>query len=294
MVVRCWWVEAGGAMSVLRCCMMSVAMGMALGGGCLRAGAQASALPSAQIGAANGDAGKGRALLDEMVAALGGQAWLDRKTWMFAGRTATFYKGEPKGVAPEFEEYGRVRPFGERVVMVSHYGAVVAKDHRDVAEVWTSESGYEVTYKGVTPLPAKDVAEFERWRGHSVDVVVKEWVKQPGMVVTYAGSKMVERSLVDEVSVLSAGDDAVTLDLDAVTHLPLSVSFRWRDPVFEDWNTEVQEFADYHAVQGIMTPYSVITMHNGDMTGERFLTRVSYNVTLPAELFDPNQRLEKK
>ena len=295
MVVRCWWVEAGGAMRLLRDTRW-LAVGLALvllGGMCLRAGAQASALPSAQIGAANGDAGKGRALLDAMVAALGGQAWLDRKTWMFAGRTATFYKGEPKGVAPEFEEYGRVRPFGERVVMVSHYGAVVAKDHRDVAEVWTSESGYEVTYKGVTPLPAKDVAEFARWRGHSVDVVT-EWVKQPGVVVTYAGSKMVERSLADEVSVLSAGDDAVTLDLDAVTHLPLSVSFRWRDPVFKDWNTEVQEFADYHAVQGIMTPYSMTTMHNGDITAEKFLTKVVYNVPLAAELFDPGQRLPKK
>jgi hypothetical protein len=138
------------------------------------------------------------------------------------------------------------------------------------------------------------VAEFARWRGHSVDVVVTEWVKQPGVVVTYVGSKMVERSLADEVSVLSAGDDAVTLDLDAVTHLPLSVSFRWRDPVFEDWNTEVQEFADYHAVQGIMTPYSVITMNNGDMTSERFLTKATYNAPLAAETFDPNQRLEKK
>jgi hypothetical protein len=294
MVVRCWWGEAGGAMSVLRYCVMFVAMVAVLGGGCLRAGAQASALPSAQIGAANGDAGKGRALLDEMVAALGGQAWLDRKTWVFSGWIATFYKGQPKGVAPEFEEYGRVRPFGERVVMVSHYGAVVAKDHRDVAEVWTSESGFEVTYKGVTVLPAKDVAEFERWRGHSVDVVVKEWLKQPGAVVTYVGSKMVERRLVDEVSVLSAGDDAVTLDLDAVTHLPLSVSFQWRDPVFKDWNTEVQEFADYHAVQGILTPYSVITMHNGDMTSERFLTKAVYDAPLEAELFDPRQPLEKK
>jgi hypothetical protein len=163
-----------------------------------------------------------------------------------------------------------------------------------VAEVWTSESGFEVTYNGVTPLPAKDVAEFARWRGHSVDVVVEEWLKQPGVVVTYVGSKMVERRQVDAVSVLSEGGDAVTLELDVNTHLPLSVSFQWRDPVFKDWNTEVQGFADYHAVQGIMTPYSVITMHNGDMTGERFLTKAVYDAPLAAELFDPKQPLEKK
>jgi hypothetical protein len=47
-------------------------------------------------------------------------------------------------------------------------------------------------------------------------------------------------------------------------------------------------------VQGIMTPYSVVTVRNGDRTGERFVTKVVYNVPLGAEVFDPNQRLEKK
>ncbi len=31
--------------------------------------------------------------MDAMVAALGGEAWLNRQTWMVDGRTATFYKG---------------------------------------------------------------------------------------------------------------------------------------------------------------------------------------------------------
>jgi hypothetical protein len=56
----------------------------------------------------------------------------------------------------------------------------------------------------------------------------------------------------------------------------------------------VVEFGDYHGVQGIMTPYSVVTVRNGDRTGERFVTKVVYNVPLGAEVFDPNQRLEKK
>lgn len=260
----------------------------------MRAGAQASALPSAQVGSARGESGKGRALLGEMVAALGGEAWLDRQTWVFSGRTAKFYKGQPDVGAPQFEEYYRAEPFGERVVMISHYGAVVAKDHRDVVDVWTSEGGYEITYKGTAALPAEEGAEFARWRGHSVDVVVKEWLKEPDTMVTYVGSKMVERHLADEVSVLSASGDAVTLELDQSTHLPLSVGFQWRDLVYKDWNTDVQEFADYHAIQGIMTPYSVITMHNGDMTGEKFLTKAVYNVTLAAKLFDASQPLEKK
>jgi hypothetical protein len=264
-----------------------------LAGGGLRMGAQASAVPSVQVSQGD-EARRGRELMEAMVAALGGEAWLNRQTWIVQGRAATFYKGQPDAGAPEFEEYGRMRPYGLRVVMVSHYGAVIATDHRDVAEVWTSDHGYEITYKGTSPMPAKEVADFVRQREHSLDVVVGEWLKQPGAVATYAGAKLVASEMVDEVSVLSAGGDAVTVALDQRTHLPVSVSYPWRDPEFKDWNTDVVEFADYHAVQGIMTPYSVTTKHNGDRTGERFVTKVVYNAALGAEVFDPQQRLKKK
>ena len=187
-----------------------------------------------------------------------------------------------------------MNPFGLRVVMVSHYGAVIATDHRDVAEVWTKDGAWEITYKGTTPLPAKEVADFERQREHSLDVVVREWLREKDVVVTYAGTKLVESELVDEVSVVSESGDSVEVRMDQRTHLPVSVGYRWRDPVYKDWNTDAVEFADYHAVQGIMTPYSVVTVHNGDRTGERFLTKVVYNVALGAEVFDPTQRLEKK
>jgi len=229
-----------------------------------------------------------------MVAALGGESWLNRQTWIVEGRVAKFYKGEPDAGAPEFEEYGRMNPFGLRVVRVSHYGAIVATDHRDVAEVWTKDGGWEITYKGTTPLPAKEVADFERQREHSLDVVVTAWLKEAGTEVTYAGAKLVESELVDEVSVVSKSGDAVEVRMDQRTHLPVRVGYRWRDPVYKDWNTEAVEFADYHEVQGIMTPYSVTTRHNGDTTGERFVTKVVYNVTLGAEVFDQKQWLEKK
>jgi len=268
-----------------------VGLGLGLASGAATWG-QASAVPRAQVSPAEGKSG--RELLDSMVAALGGEAWVNRQTWIVEGRVAKFYKGEPDAGAPQFEEYGRMNPFGLRVVMVSHYGAVIATDHRDVAEVWTKDGAWEITYKGTTPLPAKEVADFERQREHSLDVVVREWLREKDVVVTYAGTKLVESELVDEVSVVSESGDSVEVRMDQRTHLPVSVGYRWRDPVYKDWNTDAVEFADYHAVQGIMTPYSVVTVHNGDRTGERFLTKVVYNVALGAEVFDPTQRLEKK
>ncbi|MGA8939902.1 MAG: hypothetical protein WB439_12135 [Acidobacteriaceae bacterium] len=277
--------------SLLVVVAMGFAMGCVLGGG--HALAQASALPSAQVGTDADGAQRGRTLLDAMVKALGGEAWLNRQTWIFRGRTTTFYKGQPDGGALQFEEYGRMRPFTERVVMVSHYGALIAKDHADVADVWTGDRGFEITYKGTSPLPANKVEDFVRWRRHSLDTVVKDWLPQPGVLVSYAGTKMVERQLADEVSVVSASDDGVTLELDQSTHLPLSISFQWRDPVYKDWNTDVEEFANFNEVQGVMTPYAVTKMHNGDVVSERFLTTAVYNAPVAAEMFDPNQPLRK-
>ena len=282
--------------------VMSLA-GILFGGAALRGHAQASALPSAQAepevqaasGARDGDGpGKGRKLVDEMLKALGGEAWLNRQYWIFEGRAATFYKGQPHEGAPEFKEYYRANPFGERIVVISHYGIFIATNHSDIAEVWTNDNGYEITYKGTHPLPTKDVEDYQRRRKHSLDVVVKDWLKQPGVLVTYEGEGMVERHLAEKVGIVTTDNDAVTLELDEGTHLPLSISFQWRDPLYKDLNTDLQEFADYHDVQGIQTAYSITTLHNGDMTGERFLTKVSYNEKLAGDLFDPNRKLQTR
>jgi hypothetical protein len=262
-------------------------------GAAVRGWAQASAIPSAQGDETVAGSDKGRKLLDQMVDALGGPLWLNRQDMVLQGRLATFYKGQPHEGAPGFEEYYRFKPFAERVILVSHFGVFIATDHKDLAEVFTPDAGYEVTYKGKKALPVKDVQDYQRRRAHSLETVVNDWLKQPGVLVTYEGAGMVERRYAEQVSVLTTSNDAVTLNLDATTHLPLSLTFQWRDPVYKDLNTDVQEFDDYHVVQGIATAYSITLLHNGDMTGQRFLTKVAYNSKLAADLFDPDRPLEK-
>jgi hypothetical protein len=261
--------------------------------------AQASALPSAQTTADAQAVDRGTKLIALMIQALGGDAWLHRQDWEIQGRTASFYKGKPHDEVPRFEEYYRTHPFGERVVIISHGGALTmlglpGKDISDVAEVWTPDNGFELTYKGSTPLPKKDVEEYQRHRAHSLDTVVNDWLHQPGVELTYEGADTESRHLTDKVSVLTPGNDVVTLQLDAGTHLPLSLTYQWRDPIYHDLNREIEQFDDYHTVQGIATPYTVTRLHNGDMVAQRFVTRVAYNLNLPAELFDPNHPLTHK
>lgn len=260
----------------------------------LRLHAQASALPSAASSPEQPGGGKGRALLDQMIAALGGPAWLNKTTWSLEGQAATFYQGRPHEGVTHFITYERAQPYGERVVIITKLGVFIGTDHRDVAEVWTADNGYEITYKGKKELPKLDVHDFFRRRDHSLDVVVKDWLKRPGTLVTYEGQATLDRHLVDKVSVLTPENDAVLLQLDSTTHLPLARSFQFRDDTFHDWDTDIEVYDDYQPMQGIMTPMNITRSHNGEMVSQRFFTKVRYNEPLSDDVFNPDRPLKEK
>jgi len=253
--------------------------------------AQASAIPSA---APTEPAGlsteqQGRKLIDQMVQALGGDAWLNRKDMEITGRTAAFFRGEPNGTVIEYIGWRRFLGSGQPEAERIAYG----KKH-DVVQVWTSDNGYEVTYKGRTALPKDQVADYNRRQDHSIESVVRDWIKAPGVMILDEGSTMVERRVAEKVTVLSANNDAVTLELDANTHLPLRRTYKWRNEKFGDFDHEAETYDDYHTVQGIPTPYNITRYRNGDMVNQRFITKVIYNQALSPDLFNPDNLLKKK
>ena len=256
--------------------------------------AQASTLPSAQPAPVTDEGARGQKLVDQMIAALGGPAWLNRDTERIEGHGATFYKGLPNPYESQFEEYLRLQPFGERVVIVSKQGVFIPTTKRDVAEVWTNDNGYEVSYHGRKELPKIDVVDFERRRLHSIDTVVLDWLKRPGTIVSYEGSDMDDRRLVDKISIINADNDAVTLGLDQETHLPRSRAFQYRNETYKDFDTELERYDNWQPEGGVMTALTITRYHDGDMTSQRYLTKVQYHVPLAADLFDPDRPLTKK
>jgi hypothetical protein len=268
----------------------------------MRLRAQASDIPSAApVSAATTgqtDTQRGRQLIDQMVAALGGEAWLNRATIQIDGRTSSFFHGEPNPYITEYHEQRRLalngQPEADRVGFLTERGMIEPGKKIDVVQIWTAGAGYEITFKGQTALPKEQVEDYYRRRAHSIEEVVHTWLKAPGVMVVSEGTVMVVRRLADRVTVLTATNDAVTLDLDATTHLPLRRTFRWRNPQFNDYDEESETYDDYHTIQGLPTPLTITRYHNGEMSGQRFLTRVVYNLPLAPSLFDPAVLLKKK
>ena len=215
-------------------------------------------------------------LMEQMVKALGGDAWLHAPGYELIGRTSGFYQGKPTGAITDFWDYHAL-PDRERVELGKK---------RQVIEFYTGDEGWEVTYRGKRALPADEMADYQRRRAHSVEAAARVWIKDPNALLIYGGQETVERRLADKITILSATNDNLTLDLDASTHLPVQRSFEWRDPVYKDKNVESEEYDDYHTFNGVATAFTVTRFHNGDMTNQRFLYNVNYGGAIPPEMFD--------
>jgi hypothetical protein len=224
---------------------------------------------------------KAKALLDQMIEALGGQAYLNIQDISQEGRGYTFHMGRPNSFGTIFWRFYKF-PDKDRVELTKQ---------RDVVEIYNGDKGSEVTYKGTRQAENKDLADYIRRRHYSLDWVLRKWLKEPGIALFYEGSTVADQKAVEQVTIMNAHNEAVTLSIDSLTHLPVKKTFTWRDPTDKQRNVEDEVWDNYRLVEGLMTPFSITRYYNGDMSNQRFLTAVTYNKGLSDSLFDPEARL---
>ncbi len=220
---------------------------------------------------------KAHAALAATIQALGGPAWVSLRTSREHVRIATFFQGNPTGEVAD-AVICREHPTKERVEL----------DKGHVIEIFSGSNGWEITYKGKKYLAAEKIKDHVRWQRHSLRRVLDRWLDDPATVVLDDGSEPVERHPAQQFTLMNAGHNAVTLDLDAESHLPLRLSFEWRDPRFHDKNVDAIQFDNYHRIGGIATPFTVTRTHNGEIVQQTFLLQAEYNVDFPENLFDPD------
>jgi hypothetical protein len=236
--------------------------------------------PSSQTGQsapeAQDNAVKAKALLDQAIQALGGDAYLKVADMSQQGRTYSFHRGDATSAGVLFWRLVKF-PERERIELTKQ---------RDVVYVYNGIRGYEVTFKGTTSLDSKLLGDYLRRRDHSLEIVLRQWMKEPGVALFYEGSAIAADKPADQVSILTAKNDSVTLYLDSTTHLPIKKSYSWRDPSDNLPNKEEEIYDAYRPTQGIMTPYSLTRFYNGEMSNQRFVNTVTYNNNLNDSLFE--------
>lgn len=219
-----------------------------------------------------------KAVIEQGIEALGGQAWLTIRDREQQGRGYGFHHGQATGGGSLFWSFTQF-PDKERVEVTKE---------RDIAELYVGNKGWEITYKGPHPIEQKDLDAYLRRRQFSLDAVLRTWINDPGVALIYVGNAIAAQHPAVEVTLINSHDESVNLYFDVDTHLPVKKSFEWRDPVDRQKNLEEEVYENYRKVSDIMAPYNVTRYFNGDMASQRFLNSVTINQSLDPAMFDPN------
>ena len=221
---------------------------------------------------------KAKTVLNQAIQALGGSAYLNIQEISQEGRSYSFYHGQPNSEGVQFWRYFKF-PDKDRMELTKQ---------RDIIEIFNGMKGYEVTYRGIHDQEEKTLKDYLRRRHYSLPEVLRNWLNEPGVALFYENQTVAEGKQAEQVTVMNAQNEGVTLYVDIVTHLPLKKTFTWRDPTDKERNVEDERYDAYRPTEGIMTPYTITRYYNGDMSGETFLTSVTYNQNLPDSLFNPS------
>ena len=234
------------------------------------------ALPAQAADQGAQNTAQARATIDAMVKALGGQSWLEMKNQERHGHLAAFFQNRPNLGTTEYWEFHEW-PAHDRIEVTKH---------RDVLQFYIDRAGWEVTYKGKKPLPEDITTDYLRRRDHSIETAVKVWLKDPNTILIYEGKQMASRHLCDQVTLISAENESVTILTDTSTHLPLRRVFQWRDPVYKDKNSDAEEYDNYRPFDGIQTPLRITRYKNDDIVRQYYIDHITFNQSFSADFWD--------
>ncbi|MGB9123315.1 MAG: hypothetical protein WCE73_22055 [Candidatus Angelobacter sp.] len=222
---------------------------------------------------------KARTLVEQMVQALGGQAYLTAEDYYAEGRSGSFHNESLVG-STLFYRFWKW-PDKDRIEITKQ---------RDIVQLYVGDQAYEITYKGIRPLdPQKDerLRQAIIRRHYTLENVLRNWLKEPGILLLDEGPSISEGHMAEKLTIINSRDESVTILVDPETHLPLEKRFSTRDPRYRERDEEALIYGDWKVFQGINTPRMTVTKRNGETISQQIILNITYNIHPADVLFDP-------
>jgi len=240
---------------------------------------------------------RGKRIVDEAVASLGGDNFLRMQDRVESGRAYSFYREELNGlsIAKIYTRYLiRPEPPVPGFVGVREREAFGKKE--DSAVILADGRGYDISFRGARPLTEDRLERFKESTLRNVFYILRERLGEPGLIMDYRGTDVVENQSVDIVDITDADNRLVTVYFSHVTHLPAKqVTYR-RDPQTKDRVEEVTRYSKYRDVGGVMWPYDIQRERDGEKIYQMYSDSVIINKDLTDNLFTlpANMKILKK
>lgn len=226
---------------------------------------------------------RGRRVVDEALAALGGPKFLAMEDRVEKGRAYSFYREQLEGlsVATIYTRYVAPTPGKVSVRERENFG----KDE-SYGVLFNETGAWEVTYRGARPLDQKRIDTFRDGTLRNVFYILRQRMKEPGMEFYSRGSDLWENRPVEIVDITDDAGLTTTVYFSTLDKLPVRQVLKRRNEQYKDFDSEETIFAKYRDVGGgVKWPMSIRRFRNNEKLFELYSDSVQINKNLTDDLF---------
>jgi hypothetical protein len=218
-------------------------------------------------------------LCRDAIQAMGGAAFLNVTDVTSEGQYFMFdLQGESSGLI-KFADYTKLPD-------KSHFELGNKKRELDITvfnlaknEGWILE-GQKPT-RDATP---EEMKQFKEEVNHSIDNIFRFRWKDPQNKLFYLGSGEGRDVMLEMVKLIDPENDEVTIYFDRISKLPAKIEFRKINSKGVRQRV-VDEFFQWHSIQGVNTPMRIDSFVNGRKASQQFITKIMYNNNLSDSSF---------
>lgn len=239
---------------------------------------------------------RAKRVIDDAVAALGGENFLNMQDRIETGRAYSFYHDALSGltIAKIYTRYLVVPPEKAGQDLGLREREAFGKNE-ETAAVFREDAASNLNWRGAKAVP-KD--EFDRYRDsvlRNILYILRQRLHEPGLIFESRGSDVVDHVPVEIVDITDSENRVVTVYFHQTTKLPVKQTFSWREPQTHDRNDEVTRFARYREIAGgIQWPQEITRERNGEKIYQIFADSVTINQDLTDDLFSTSVLGKKK
>jgi len=235
---------------------------------------------------------QGRQLVDQALAALGGDAFLKVRDTTKTGRAYSFYREDLRGLAV-ITVHERFEPIKEDAgpdwLPVSRRETYTEKG--DYYSLFQNGKGWEVTYRGARPLPEERMQRHREATRRDIFYFLRYRLKEPGLYFYYRGIEIIDNVPADAVDITDSESETITVYFRRSDHLPIQQIYTRRDPKTRIPYEEKSVFSKFRKVGNLTLPWNVRQERDGEKVFELFGASIDVNQSLSDELFRLKQGL---
>ena len=217
---------------------------------------------------------RARQILHKTVEALGGETYLAVQNIVRKGKFYQFRRDVQQG-SNQFRTLVAL-PWKRRVEFGKKARIVHIND---------GERGWKIEYKNVRTQTEEELRNYRIDVKHDLNHILRFRLRENGLKVRYLGKSRTHLEQLDGVQLMDASGDKVRIFVNSRTFLPVRMEYE-SPPRGKRWATEDEKFFhNYHDIDGVKIPFTVILNSNGYKAMETQLSSAQINADLSDTLF---------